>query len=89
HLLVWMGRNELGERVISDVSQIVNYDDRRDSIETHCLWSLRPGHRWATAVGRPQGQIEQLYRSVVVSSDGQGRTADGPAASSASAAVPR
>lgn len=64
HLLVWMGRNELGERVISDVSQIVSYDDRHDTVETQCLWSLRPGQRWAVPVGRPQGQIESLYQSV-------------------------
>ncbi|WP_420620133.1 ATPase, T2SS/T4P/T4SS family [Candidatus Poriferisocius sp.] len=64
HLLVWMGRNELGGRVISDVSQIVSYDDRHDTIKTQCLWSLRPGQRWAVPVGRPQGQIEGLYQSV-------------------------
>ncbi|MDE0238546.1 MAG: ATPase, T2SS/T4P/T4SS family [bacterium] len=64
HLLVWMGRNELGGRVISDVSQIVSYDDRHDTIATQCLWSLRPGQRWAVPVGRPQGQIESLYQSV-------------------------
>lgn len=64
HLLVWMGRNELGGRVISDVSQIVSYDDRHDTIETRCLWSLSPGQRWATPVGRPRGQIEGLYQSV-------------------------
>ena len=64
HLLVWMGRNELGERVISDVTQIVSYDDRHDTIDTRCLWSLTPGQRWAAPVGRPHGQIEQLYQSV-------------------------
>ncbi len=64
HLLVWMGRNELGGRVISDVSQIVSYDDRHDTIKTQCLWSLRSGQRWAVPVGRPQGQIEGLYQSV-------------------------
>ncbi len=65
HLLVWMGRNELGERVISDVSQIVSYDDRNDSIDTQCLWALQPGQRWAMPVGHPQGLIERLYESVV------------------------
>lgn len=64
HLLVWMGRNELGERVISDVSQIVSYDERNDSIETRCLWALRPGQRWAIPIGRPHGSIERLYQSV-------------------------
>lgn len=64
HLLVWMGRNELGERVISDVTQIVNYDNRHDSIETRCLWALHPGQRWAGVAGRPHGQIERLYQSV-------------------------
>ena len=63
HLLVWMGRNELGERVISDVSQIVSYDDQHDTIQTRCLWSLRPGQRWSIPAGRPHGQIEQLYQS--------------------------
>ncbi|MCY3860890.1 MAG: ATPase, T2SS/T4P/T4SS family [bacterium] len=62
-LLVWMGRNELGERVISDVSQIVNYDERHDTIETRCLWSLSPGQRWAAPAGLPHGQIERLYQS--------------------------
>ncbi|MXW42378.1 MAG: hypothetical protein F4138_04410 [Acidimicrobiia bacterium] len=65
HLLVWMGRNELGERVISDVSQIVSYDDRNDSINTRCLWALQAGQRWASPVGRPHGLIERLYESVV------------------------
>ncbi len=64
HLLVWMGRNELGERVISDVSQIVSYDDHHDTIQTRCLWSLRPGQRWAIPAGRPHGQVHQLYESV-------------------------
>ena len=63
-LLVWMGRNELGERVISDVSQVVSYDERHDTIETRCLWSLRPGQRWAAPEGRPHGHIERLYQSV-------------------------
>jgi len=91
HLLVWMGRNELGERVISDVSQIVSYDDRHDTIETQCLWSLRPGRRWATAASRPQGQVEKLYRSVgieLVSADGQHRAANGPAVPPDPPAVP-
>ncbi len=64
HLLVWMGRNELGERVISDVSQVVGYDERQDAIETRCLWELRPGQRWAVPVDRPHGHIERLYQSV-------------------------
>ena len=64
HLLVWMGRNELGERVISDVTQIVSYDDHHDTIETRCLWTLSPGQRWAAPAARPHGQIERLYQSV-------------------------
>ena len=79
HLLVWMGRNELGERVISDVSQIVSYDERHDTIDTRCLWSLRPGQRWAAPVGRPHGQIERLYQSAGISlqtADGRSGTGD-------------
>lgn len=64
HLLVWMGRNELGERVVSDVTQIVSYDDRQDVIETRCLWALHSGQRWAAPVALPHGQVERLYRSV-------------------------
>lgn len=64
HLLVWMGRNELGERVVSDVSQVVSYDDRHDAVETRCLWALKPGQRWAVPVARPHGQVERLYQSV-------------------------
>lgn len=63
HLLVWMGRNELGERVISDVSQIVSYNDHNDTIETRCLWALNSGQRWAVPVARPHGQVERLYQS--------------------------
>ena len=81
HLLVWMGRNELGERVISDVSQIVSYDDRSDSVETRCLWALKPGQRWATPVGRPHGLVERLYESVVAN----GKSANLVAAGGASA----
>ena len=64
HLLVWMGRNERGERVISDVTQLIDYDDDRDAVTTRCLWSRQPGQRWASPVGKPQGQIERLYQSV-------------------------
>ncbi|MCY3910915.1 MAG: ATPase, T2SS/T4P/T4SS family [bacterium] len=64
HLLVWMGRNELGERVISDVTQIVSYDDHNDTIETRCLWALSSGQRWAAPVARPHGQVERLYQAV-------------------------
>ena len=63
HLLVWMGRNELGERVISDVSQIVSYNDQNDTIETRCLWALSSGQRWAAPLARPHGQVERLYQS--------------------------
>ncbi|WP_419851073.1 ATPase, T2SS/T4P/T4SS family [Candidatus Poriferisocius sp.] len=78
HLLVWMGRNELGERVISDVSQIVSYDDREDTVDTRCLWTLRPGQRWAVPVGRPHGQVERLYQSVGINLESAGNR---PAAS--------
>ncbi len=73
HLLVWMGRNEQGERVISDVTQIVSYDDEHDTITTRCLWTRQPGRRWAAPVGWPHGQAEQLYRSVGI----ELRSADG------------
>ena len=66
HLLVWMGRNMLGERVISDVSQIVIYDEHNDTIETRCLWALSPSQRWAAPVARPHGQVERLYQSAGV-----------------------
>lgn len=92
HLLVWMGRNELGERVISDVSQIVDYDDRQDTIETRCLWSLRSGQRWAAPAGRPHGQIERLYQSAGIdirpANDKRGGIDRGPAAPPLLGAVP-
>jgi len=44
HLLVWMGRNSDGERVIADVSQVIGINND-GSIQTRCLWRLKPKGR--------------------------------------------
>ena len=65
HLLVWMGRNHAGDRVIADVTQITGAD-ADGSIETRCLWRLQPGERWATPVDQPVGRMADVYRSAAV-----------------------
>ena len=65
HLLVWMGRNQAGERVIADVTQITGAN-ADGSIQTRCLWRLQPGDRWAAPVAQPVGRMADLYRSAAV-----------------------
>lgn len=62
-LCVWMGRNDAGERVIADVTQLDGIDDSTGVISTRCLWALRPGDRWATRAGRPAGRVARAYAS--------------------------
>ena len=68
HLLVWMGRNDAGERVIADVTQITG-TDADGTIQTRCLWRLQPGQRWATPVAEPVGRMADVYRSTAVAVD--------------------
>ena len=65
HLLVWMGRNHAGERVIADVTQITG-TGTDGSVQTRCLWRLHPGERWATPVDQPVGRMADVYRSAAV-----------------------
>ena len=67
HLLLWMGRNHQGERVIADVTQITGYDEAADVVTTLPLWALQPGERWATSVNPPEGRVAAVYRSAGVS----------------------
>ena len=62
-LCVWMGRNDAGERVVADVTQLTGIDDATGVISTTCLWALRPGDRWATRAGRPAGRMAEVYAS--------------------------
>lgn len=66
HLLVWLGRNDLGERVIADVTELTGIDWETGQIETRCLWQLRPGDLWAKPASIPNGRIGRLYRSAGV-----------------------
>lgn len=68
-LCVWMGRNDTGERVIADVTQLTGIDDVSGVISTTCLWALRPGDRWATPVGRPEGRVAKVYESAGLNAD--------------------
>jgi len=65
HLLVWMGRNSDGERVIADVSQVIGINND-GSIQTRCLWRLKPKERWAVAMDQPTGRVADVYRSAGV-----------------------
>ena len=65
HLLVWMGRNHAGERVIADVTQITGTGPD-GSVRTRCLWRLQPGERWATPAALPAGRMADVYRSAAV-----------------------
>ena len=80
HLLVWMGRNHSGERVIADVTQITG-TDADGTIETRCLWQLMPGERWASPVAAPVGPVADVYRSAAVTVDcpAEGHTPRRPA----------
>ncbi len=65
HLLVWMGRNHAGERVIADVTQIIG-TGADGAISTRGLWRLQPGERWAAPVEQPVGRMADVYRSAAV-----------------------
>ncbi|MDE0137336.1 MAG: ATPase, T2SS/T4P/T4SS family [bacterium] len=70
HLLVWLGRNNRNERVIADVTEIVDMDSAGMRIRTNCLWQLPEGRRWARPVSLPQNPVvAALYDSVGVSLD--------------------
>ena len=66
HLLVWLGRNHDGERVIADVTQITGLGAAGAAIETRCLWRLDPQQRWAVPADAPSGRVADLYASVGV-----------------------
>lgn len=66
HLLVWLGRNSAGGRVIADVTQITGLDEAAGRIETRCLWTLRPGALLASPAQPPAGLIADLYDSAGV-----------------------
>ncbi len=68
HLLVWLGRNHAGERVIADVTQITG-TKADGTIQTRCLWRLEPGQRWAVPVAAPVGRMTDVYRSASVTVD--------------------
>ena len=95
-LCVWMGRNDAGERVVADVTQLTGIDDLTGVISTTCLWALRPGDRWATAAGRPTGRMAEVYASAGLpeaSGDAELPTAysqivDAPTTSDCGSAVP-
>ena len=70
HLLVWLGRNNRHERVIADVTEIVDLDDTGTRILTNRLWKLAEGDRWAQPVRHPQNPaVAALYDSVRLSID--------------------
>lgn len=66
HLLVWLGRNRAGSRVIADVTQITGLDEAAGRIETRCLWALRPGDLLASVAQAPAGLVKDLYASAGV-----------------------
>ena len=70
HLLVWLGRNDRNERVIADVTEVVDIDETSGQIRTGCLWQLLESGRWARPVALPQNPVvAALYRAVGVSLD--------------------
>lgn len=65
HLLIWLGRNGRGERVIADVTEIAGVDDSTGNIITRCLWQLQAGDRHAAPVGWPLNPVLRgTYKSV-------------------------
>ncbi len=73
HLLVWLGRNRAGGRVIADVTQITGLDEAAGRIETRCLWTLRPDDLLASPAQPPVGLVKDLYDSAGVDSTGPDR----------------
>lgn len=70
HLLAWLGRNDRNERVIANVTEIVDMDEVRNRIRTRCLWQLIEGERWARPVTSPRNPvIVALYGEVSVALD--------------------
>lgn len=68
-LLVWVSRNSAGQRVVADVTEIVDFDEQTGWIETRKLWALEPGDRWAKPVCHPDGFMSSLYESAGVTVD--------------------
>ena len=67
HLLVWMGRNTYGERVVGDVTELVGIDEHTSLIRTRQRWHCRPGDKWASPVGgAPNGRLGELYKAAGV-----------------------
>ncbi len=67
-LCVWMGRNEAGQRVVADVTQLIGIDEQSGVIKTKCLWRLQPTQRWAVPVGEPEGRLQRLYTCIETAS---------------------
>ncbi|WP_419841649.1 ATPase, T2SS/T4P/T4SS family [Candidatus Poriferisodalis sp.] len=91
-LCVWLGRNDAGDRVVADVTQLTGIDQMTGVISTTCLWALHPGDRWATPRGRPVGRVAAVYAAAGVAADDIGvpigatlfsRIVDAPAPDSA------
>lgn len=62
HLLVWLGRNIRNERVVANVTEIVDIDEVQDRIRTRRLWQLVEGERWARPVALPENPaVVALY----------------------------
>ena len=68
HLLVWLGRNHAGERVIADMTQIIG-TSAEGTITARCLWRMRPGDRWASPVAPPAGRVADIYRCAGIPHD--------------------
>ena len=79
HLLVWMGRNHLNQRVIADVTQITG-TAADGTVSTRCLWQLPPGQARAVPVAAPVGRIADLYRAAGVDPVYQDRGGSRPSA---------
>lgn len=62
-LCVWMGTNDVGQRVVADVTQLTGIEETTGVISTRCLWALHPGDRWARPIGEPVGRVAKTYRS--------------------------
>ncbi len=69
-LCVWLGRNDAGDRVVADVTQLTGIDELSGVISTTCLWALQPGDRWATPFGRPVGRVAEIYEVAGVTNAG-------------------
>ena len=67
HLMAWLTRNDLNQRIVGDLSQLIGIDEGTSMVRVRVLWKWEKGSRWAKPVGdHPEGRMGELYLSAGV-----------------------